>query len=161
VVRPAARQKMALTPAQQPADLLMRRTCCPRNGMLNCIRQLFVGNPCQRSCSTMPSSAHSIQPSSWRSLHCNRRAGQWCRPARNHCPAQGSPCRAPCSTMPSCLRTSLPANWQNHRRNCRGQQEAQSPAAPWGAVSGSPCGALGSTKPSSVLPITTLSPRHN
>merc|ERR1712087_811888 len=35
--------------------------------------QLLVGSPCQHSCSTNPSLAHSIRPSSWRSLRCNRR----------------------------------------------------------------------------------------
>jgi len=85
--------------------------------------QLLVGSPCQHSCSTNPSLAHSIRPSSWRSLRCNRRGQERRRQERNRRPVLGSPFRAPCSTTLSCPQTIPPPNWRSRRRNCMGRQE--------------------------------------
>merc|ERR1719433_930506 len=37
--------------------------------------QMLVRSPCQHSGSTTASSVHSIPPSSWQNLHCNRKEG--------------------------------------------------------------------------------------
>merc|ERR1719433_1243570 len=37
--------------------------------------QLLVRSPCQHSGSTTASSVHSIPPSNWQNLHCNRKEG--------------------------------------------------------------------------------------
>merc|ERR1712012_236736 len=57
--------------------------------------QLLVGSPCQHSCSTNPSLAHSILPSNWQNLRCNRKEQRQVQQARNRLPALGSPCHAP------------------------------------------------------------------
>jgi len=85
--------------------------------------QLLAGNPCRHSCSTNPSLAHSIPPSNWQSLRCNRRErGQQRRQEHNRHPALGSPFHAPCNTTLSCPQTIPPPNWRSRRRNCMGRQ---------------------------------------
>merc|ERR1719401_1828338 len=73
----------------------------------------------------------------------------------------GSPCLHCGNTIASSACSSQPSSWRNHQRSCTGQQEVPVPVALWGTASGNPCCALGSTKPSCLLPTTIPHPLHS
>jgi len=93
---------------------------CPVYQLPNLLKrtlQLLAGSPCQRLCSTRPSSGHSSLPSNLQSLPHNRMARMLSRPWRIHHPGLGNPCHEFCNTTPSLPRTSQPANSQSHHCN--------------------------------------------